>query len=201
MTKYAPLRIECIVEGQGDKDALPEVVRRILREVAPHTNVSIGDPVRVSRSKLVRRNDLEGYVELLARRLRGGGAILVVIDADDDCPADLGPKLLGHAQGVRPNIPMSVVLANREFEAWYLAAIESLHGICGLKKVHPPPDAEAIRDAKGWLSRNMHEYGYSPTIDQVQLARKFDLTAARRAPSFDKLYRDMQRIAGELLSR
>jgi hypothetical protein len=35
---------------------------------------------------------------------------------------------------------------------------------------------------------------YSPTVDQPSLASKFDLNAARRAPSFDKMCREIERF-------
>jgi len=47
-----------------------------------------------------------------------------------------------------------------------------------------------VRDAKGWLHARMPK-GYSETVDQPALAAVFDLTAARRSPSFDKLIRDL----------
>ena len=38
---------------------------------------------------------------------------------------------------------------------------------------------------------------YSETADQPAFADTFDLTLARRAPSFDKLYREMEQICRE----
>ncbi|MGN9894906.1 hypothetical protein [Micromonospora sp. L31] len=78
------------------------------------------------------------------------------LDADDHCPADLGPRLLHRAQAARPDVKVCVVLANREFEAWFLAAAKSLGGLRGLPDVlEPPAYPEAKRDAMGWLSERM----------------------------------------------
>jgi hypothetical protein len=121
-----------------------------------------------------------------------------MIDADDDCPAELGPRLLEWANHARSDIPVAVVLAKVEFEAWFLAAAASLGGRRGLcQPLMAPPDPERVRDAKGWLSRNMAgSRHYSETLDQAALAAVFDLQAARAADSFDKCYREIRRLIG-----
>jgi hypothetical protein len=63
---------------------------------------------------------------------------LVLLDADDDCPAELGPKIQDRARQVVPHRSVSVVLANREYEAWFLAAAGSLHGQRGFAFECPP---------------------------------------------------------------
>jgi hypothetical protein len=90
-----------------------------------------------------------------------------------------------------------VVLANREFEAWFLAAAPSLSGKRGLVEgLTLPRDAERPRDCKGWLSAHRVDgRGYKPTSDQAALAATFDLQMARKhSSSFDKLWRDMERL-------
>lgn len=156
--------------------------------------------VRTPKSKLLRPDELERAVELAARRIGSHGAILIVLDSDTDCPARLGPQLFQRATRVHSDLPLAVVLAKHEFEAWFLAAAESLRGQRGLaKNLQPPPDPEAIRDAKEWLSHRMESgRAYSETLDQPALAACFDLNMARRASSFDKCYRDIVRLLVEL---
>jgi len=96
---------------------------------------------------------------------------------------------------------MGVVLAKREFEAWFLAAIESLSGRCGL--VQDPqavPNCESLRDAKKALTRNMaRSRTYSPVPDQVALTAVFDMELARsRSDSFDKCWREVERLFAEV---
>jgi hypothetical protein len=58
---------------------------------------------------------------------------------------------------------------------------------------HPTP--EDVRDCKGWLETAMPPTSkYSETADQAALTAVFDVGLARRAPSFDKLYRDFEQI-------
>jgi hypothetical protein len=91
-------------------------------------------------------------------------------------------------------VPVSVVLANREFEAWFIAAAESLAGQHGFRAdLDAPADAERIRGAKEWLREHRADRRpYKPTVDQAPLASAFDLTLARsRSPSFGKFCRDV----------
>jgi uncharacterized protein DUF4276 len=186
--------LACIVEGHGEIEAVPVTIRRIALLVAPGVTLKIHQPFRVPRSKLVKPGELERSVELAARRAGREGAILIVLDGDDECPAVLGPELLARAQETRPDLPIRVVLAKREFEAWFLASAESLRGRRGLARdLEAPPDPEGVRGAKEWLSARMGAgRRYVETLDQPALAAVFDLERARRgAPSFDKLVRDV----------
>jgi hypothetical protein len=122
--------------------------------------------------------------------------VFVLIDADDDCPATLGPSLQARAQAARPDVPVSVVLAKSEFEAWFLASAVSLRGKRDLPDdMHPPADPEGIRDAKGWLSRQMPDGRvYVETVDQGKLVKDLDVGLARTADSFDKCYREVDAL-------
>jgi hypothetical protein len=58
-----------------------------------------------------------------------------------------------------------------------------------------PADAEAVRDPKAWLRDRMPSAtSYKETLDQPALTAVLDLAAARRAPSFDKLWRDVESL-------
>lgn len=157
------------------------------------TDRLIPPPHRVNRGNLTRPGGIERAVTAQAHRVSGRGGILVLIDADDDCPATFGPHLLHRARAARPDRKIAVVLANKELEAWYLAAVDSLVSAGVLTPgTRPPAQAEGVRDAKGWLSERMEPGGYRPTIDQERFAARLDLTMARRnAASFDKLCRDI----------
>ena len=61
-----------------------------------------------------------------------------------------------------------------------------------------PPKPEGIRDAKGWLKKRMAERTYSETIHQPIFARRFNLQAARTAPSFAHCCDEIARLIAEL---
>jgi len=94
-------------------------------------------------------------------------------------------------------LPAAVVLANREFEGWFLGSKESLRGFRGIREdAEPSPNPEEIRGAKEHLTRNM-ETGirYIEVDDQPALCQKMDFDLARRrCPSFDKLLRDLRTL-------
>jgi Domain of unknown function (DUF4276) len=140
---------------------------------------------------------IERAVSAAAQRVGAAGGVLVLLDADDDCPAELGPELLGRARAARSDVLISVVLANREFEAWFLAAAESLAGSHGFPVgLSAPPDPEKIGGAKEWLTnRRAGSRSYKPTVDQAPLAPIFDLKLARSgSPPFDKFCREVQSL-------
>lgn len=193
-------KIACIVEGHGDREAVPVIIRRIASQLDPAMVVNLPSPLRIPKSRLLKPGELERAVEFSARRIASRGAILILIDSDDDCPALLGPELLQRAIGTRNDLHVAVVVAKHEFESWFLAAAESLRGNRGLAStLDAPPDPESIRGAKEWLSAHMQGGRvYSETIDQPALADRFDLDTARRADSFDKFYREIVRLLAEL---
>jgi len=172
------------------------MIRRILLEQDPPVYADVPRPRRVPRGSLIKPGELERYVETASSQLASHGAMLVVIDSDGGHPCVLGPQLLARAKLARSDVPIGIVLAHCEWENRYLAAAESLAGCRGLRlDIASPEDPESIRGAKEWLTRQMH-FGraYSPTADQAALAASLDLQSARRAPSFDKFYREVLRL-------
>lgn len=186
-----------IVEGHGEVTAVPILIRRIVAHYAPDVYTHVGQAIRVKRTELVRPGGIERTVELAARQTTPADGILILLDADDDCPRGIAEALLARAKAARPDRVVSVVAANREYEAWFLAAARSLRGKRGLgDDLEPPPDPEAIRDAKGWLaSRTTQGFSYKPTIDQPALTQLFDLEQAYAARSFRKIVKDVVALA------
>jgi len=186
--------VAVVVEGHGEVQAVPVLVRRIAAELGH--GVKVPKPVRIRRNRVDRAGEFEKAVELASRDAGETGSILVLLDADMDCPAQLASALASRAEAVRPDGTIRVVLAKTEFECWFLAAAASIGGRRGiLESAAPPEDPEAIRDAKGvlnsWMPGNR---SYRPSRDQAALAAVFDFRAARSAPSFDKLWRDVKAL-------
>ncbi len=182
--------VAAIVDGDGEVAALPVLLRRLGSWLPPRFPAQVLTPIRVRRDRFLNRNEEFRRMLLLAAAKCGpDGWVLVLLDADDDCPARLGPQILERAQAVVPHRPLSVVLANREFEAWYLAAAESLEGQRGFScagEVVAEPDS--VRNAKGWISRRMGAGRYRETTDQPAFAAMMDLRAAQaHSRSFRKL--------------
>lgn len=192
-------RLAAIVEGHGEIEAIPVLIRRIATEIDPALVPHVEPILRVPASRLRKEGELERHVELTARKLGGRGGILVLIDCDwdaDACPKFDAPSLLERACRARSDMPISVVLAYREYEAWFIAAADSLRGKRGLSEnLVAPPDPEEIRGAKEWLSEHMpRTQPYAETTDQAAFTQMFDMVSARRANSFDKCYREIMNL-------
>jgi hypothetical protein len=181
-----------IVEGQSEVAGLSVLLRRMLGELGVH-DVTLERPFRIKRNRVVREGELERAVTQAVRSRVGASAVLVVLDADDDCPATLAPALL--ERGMKATeVPIKVVLPKIETETWILAAIDSVRGRRGIREdAEPPFDPESVRDAKGALSDLMTgTRGYVATDDQPALLGVLDLDLiAQRSPSFAKLRRDL----------
>ncbi len=151
------VKVGVVVEGHGDRAALPVVLRRLVSHLRPGVSVAVARPVRVARDGLVRRRgERHRAIELAGAKAGVGRPVLLVVDADDDCPAELARTWLSDARRDCPGPPVYVVVAKREFEAWFLASAHSLGGKRGLAHdLEPPPDPEAVQGAKEWLSRRM----------------------------------------------
>ena len=175
--------------------AVPELIGRGVDLLQPglsvRTNTLLG-----SRGDFQKQREVEKLVKAAAIRLQGSGGILILFDSDDACPAALGPRVRGWARTAAGGIPVGVVLAHREYEAWLLAGATGLGGRQGLSRgLRPPANPESVPDAKVWLSDRMPREQYSPTRHQAALTRHFALQdARRRAPSFDKCLRELQAI-------
>lgn len=192
------VRLSAIVGGHGDAEAVPVLIHRIAKQVAPGAALNIDPVLRVPESRLRKEGELERQVERAARKMHGRGGILILVDCDWDggCPAREGPALAQRAHRARSDMEISVVLAKKEYEAWFIAAAESLRGQCGLSQdLVADPDPENIRGAKEWLSRRMPENRrYAETTDQAALTAVFNMQAARQTGSFDNCYREIVRL-------
>jgi Domain of unknown function (DUF4276) len=217
MTK--PYRLVAIVEGEGEQGdenepgAVAVLIRRWLRfrrldRFFEIDNQAMRVPVNAIKNKRndtlklgIERYNIEHYVNAAAR-FRDADAIIIIIDADDDCPKNLGPELLNRAKAVSPNIPIGIVMPKREYEAWFLAMLPKLRMV---GRLNPrawssayPDRIEDKRDCKGEVAKLLVG-GYRPTLNQAELSNYLPFTAAmkRRSRSYRKLLDTLERLAKE----
>lgn len=182
--------VASIVEGDGEVAALPVLLRRLAQWRSPEADVQVLTPIRVYKDRFLNRpEEFSRHVKLAAAKCRDVGWILILLDADDDCPARSGVAILARAQVMVSHRRVAVVLVNREYEAWFIAAAESLNGYRGFT-CQPDDvsiDPEVPRNAKGWMRERM-QTGYGETTDQPAFSAQFDLALAyERSRSFRKL--------------
>jgi hypothetical protein len=190
-------RIVPIVEGHGEVQAVPVLLRRLVAQLNPRVSIEPARSIRQARGSLLKEGGIESAVSLAAIEMGESGAILILLDSEGECPRERGPELLARAQTARPDKSTFVVLAHQEFEAWFLASASSLKGQRGLSEdVEDHHNPESVRGCKEWLEKWMPSgRKYSETADQAALAAAFDMALARqRSSSFDKLWREIERI-------
>lgn len=176
-----------LVEGEGDAQAVPGLLLRLLAEMGR-------DDWTVTKIKKVhgigwlkkRLDDQANYL-----RLEAPDAVLVLLDLDDGCPRDEARSLAEAWRVHALPFPVAVVLAHREFEAWFLASLPSI-----TPNVADLPDnlvcekePESLRGVKEWLTAQMPKgRTYEATLHQKAYAKHLDPKAAQeRSRSFRRL--------------
>jgi hypothetical protein len=74
------LRLIPIVEGHGDVEAVPLLLRRVFHEHLDRTGIEVLRSIRVPKSKLLKDGELERAVELAARQTQPGDAVIIISD-------------------------------------------------------------------------------------------------------------------------
>jgi hypothetical protein len=195
------MNVVAIVEGDGEVSAVPILLRRLADWRGPNVHVTVPTPIRVRKDRFLNREDeFRRHLLLAAAKCTQDGWILVLLDADDDCPATVGASILQRASACVSHRRLSVVLAKREYEAWFIAAAESLNGYRGFTyAARQAVDPEIPRDAKGWMREHTSSRTYGETTDQAAFSARMDLGMAYdRSRSFRKLCTewDKQAVSG-----
>ena len=201
------LHIAPIVEGHTEAGCVERLLQRIWTELlSGPERMQVLPTSRGNRDGLVHpsRDDLAEKVEeahaSLSRRLRrdvsGRGMLLLLLDAESDCPAELAPRLLAAARQARCDADIACVLAKRQLENWFKAAAASLVGVSGLPSDLAVPANAEEGSGDAWLTKQMQKRDrrrkYTKPADAVELARRMDLQQCRdHSPSFDKLCREL----------
>ena len=191
------MKIQPIVEGHGEIDALPVLLRRLRDEARAYT-LDFAKPFRQKRGRLVKCDHLQTAVNL-ARKTADCVGVLIVFDADNDCPKDIHALIEG-ARAISSPVPYRVVLPKYEYEAWFLASIDSLRGKLRISPdAVAPDDPESIGDAKGALEAQMSTgETYLQTVDQAKFSAAFDMPLAyRRSRSFRRLVKAFGELVRE----
>jgi hypothetical protein len=125
---------------------------------------------------------------------RGLGGVIVIADSDDECPVELARVIAESAKESGASCPISVVIANREYESIFLAAAPSLVELNLAVAVPAIPDPETVRDAKGRLKAILVGNRYKETQEQARLTANIDLEQALNCRWFRKLEKEIQRL-------
>jgi hypothetical protein len=185
------------VEGHGDDASVRILLQRIWSEVLKSGHAQVLKAIRWPKSKLVQPYELLRAVDLAALKVRtiespDPRLILILLDADKDAPCLLGPELLETARRAHADLDIACVVANVEYETWFVASAPSLNEYIEIEQSEMPVDPEGSRLGKGWVQAHFKGIKYSETIDQPRMTAAMDLTRCLKlSPSFAKLCRDL----------
>ena len=210
-------RLVLFVEGDGDVEAVPILVKRLLTEFALWDSVQLDKAAfRIGGVENVSGKNQERWGRRLNAALKRHdvGGILVILDGDARrwegkpfCAAEAARELTDRARetGAGSVYSLGVVFACREFESWLLAGIESLagqrlsDGRPGVRAgaTAPKGDLEKVpRGAKEAIGKLMPS-GYKETLDQAELTSLVDIGQIRQRGlrSFSRLEVAIQQLA------
>jgi hypothetical protein len=201
-----------IVEGQTEVGCVERLLQRVWTELlAPPDRLQVLLASRGKRDALINPDHPDFAVKIeeayakLARRLRhdsssqSRGMLLLLLDAEKDCPAELGPRLLEAATRIRSDASIACVLAKEMLENWIVAGASTLAGVNDLPNPLPVRDKFEDRSGAAWLDDQLRRNSksksrkYKKTVDAGPFVRAMALQECRdNAPSFDKPCRELE---------
>lgn len=177
-----------IVEGYGEVSAVPVLLRKILW--ANHCyDIQIAPPENAhGKSNLIQKDGLEKFIKL-AWKEDDCGAILILIDADDECPVDLAKAFSSRVKAMGSLFPVVIIVAKRMYETWFLASITTIAGHLDIPAgLQAPPDSESIKNPKDWLNKQFPKGRiYKETQEQEAMTNLLDLNVMSTTRSFQRL--------------
>jgi hypothetical protein len=201
-------KIVLFVEGDGEAEAMPKLVKRLLTEQNAWDTVILDQDVfRIGEVAKIVKDDFRLWKNKLEASLkrRNVGGVLLVLDGDVKkikgkafCAASVAKELAGEAKAIGGGLRFSVavVFARQEYESWLIAGVASLADkslpdgrVIASDAVAPSGDLEeSPRGAKEWLGKVV-EGGYKPTSDQATLTDLVDIDVirGRKLRSFRRL--------------
>lgn len=203
------LFIAPIIEGQTESTCISTLLQRLWSEllgteacdslvVLPTNRTSRSAFVSARKPELTEK--IQQAVRLLLSRMHDPevdrGFVLVLIDAEEDCPKSLAPALMTRAIETRSDADIACVLPTRQLENWFKAAAESLRGVNGLPHDLTIPTDPEHGSGATWLTKELKrsnpKHRYSKTTDALEFVRKMNLQQCRKnSRSFDKLCREL----------
>jgi len=169
-----------LVEGPGDRLALPDLVQRKREETSVRCINMKG------KSNIVRKH--RGFEDTVRRQYAlGGRSFLVLMDGDvtsapyrslDEERLDMQRRAESLTQELQTSV--QVCWAVLAMESWLIGGIKPKATYCGLRGVGQVPvnTETAPRNPKKWLENHLEGGEYRPRT-QACLARRIDLQEAQ----------------------
>lgn len=195
-----PLRVQPIVEGQGEESSVRKLLERIWYDLFQADRIDVLRPLRKPSGTLSKEEGLKAAVNAAKIKLDNRPPddfqklVLILIDSEGKPPCTLAPQLLRWAKESRADADIACIMPHPMFETWFAASASSLAGVNGLpNNLVAPVNSEENKLGKAWLKKQLPRK-YSETVDQPRFTAKMDLTQCRKeSRSFDKLCRELEK--------
>lgn len=184
--------IGLVVEGAGDQQAFPVLLRKHLNAIS-RDDVVLARPINTKgRGRLLKQGELERFVRLAATE-PGAAGVAILCDSNSNPPDELRAELTTRCEQLGFAVPVSPCLAVREFENWIVASAETVAG------VELPLEECEGRGAEATIRQWRAPAKYVKPLHQAGLAARIDLDRARaRCPSLDRTLRDFESLLPDL---
>jgi hypothetical protein len=169
------MRLLPIVEGAGEVEAMPILLRRLLTERHGIYDVQVLRPYRYGELGKMSKN----FARNVLVAAKENAPILWTADCDDGCPITWVNHFEQNIPAGFP-VPIRFALFVREYESMFLAEHNCLITKLALDPATPSlPNPETYRDAKGEITRMMPPgTAYKEMVNQPSLSAAIDLAAA-----------------------
>ena len=171
------MRIGAVVEGLGDRKAIPSLVSKtalFMQHQAFVVNI-----VECGGWGALKK---EGGIERYARLVKAGqilDRVICAVDLDDHCPVTESSSIAARVETLQHQIgiPIQLCFFTREYETLFL------HGLDGIRSrstdvewidPYQVGNPGQLRDAKGTFSRAM-KLPYRPSIDQDKFTKRLEI--------------------------
>ena len=178
----APRSIAVLIEGDGDYDAVPLLVRNIAGAKTFY-DLKVGTkPIKVGDAHAILKS--EKFVRLFEYAITRDDidAILIAADCEDYCPIEAVQEVYKRVRQITDRIkkPVGVAFFCREYETMFLTnadhlATKSKSIILDPKKLPQNIDFLTVRNAKGMLKGIISTNTYKETRDQARLTGAMDV--------------------------
>lgn len=172
-------RVSCIVEGDGDITAVPNLIRHTAASHGLFQIQIVGRPLRAGNiANLMRAGEYERFVRIASKR--DNDVILLLCDADDRCPVDLINEMHSRSEIISGEVQkrIGICFFKPEFEVLFLHDIHNIAHRCPQFGINPDKlyvlDFEGVRDSKGRLKEICSRVRYKETRDQEKLVYALD---------------------------
>ena len=170
-----------VLEGEGDREAVPYLIRELTEcKIIPTPNPFMKQTIGC----LSREGELERFTRYALMR-NDADSVLFLVDTDENCAKEIIEDWVPRLKELRPVRKVGIGLFVREFEAFFLACLDSIadryqnYG-WSLDDWDVTDDHESPRGAKERITRYMRKgRAYKETSDQARFVSAVDFDRLR----------------------